>query len=321
MTDIPTEIRIGNITAGVLFLAPMSNVTNLPFRIMCKHYGADVVYSEMINADAYLMESPKTGKRAFFLESERPIGVQMFGSDEHILAKAAKKIEHDLKPDLIDINIGCPAYTVMKTGAGAKLLCEPEKIGSLVEKMASAIKIPLTCKIRIMGEDATIDVAKIIQRSGAKALTVHGRTPKQRYSGKANWEIIKNVKKSLKIPVILNGDVIDEDSAKQAFVKTGCDAIMIGRGAIGNPFLFKRISHFLKTSEHLDKQTLKEYASSFLEYLTLCEKYGYTNMSAIKMQAQNFIKGFSGVKSRRIKIVSCKTVAEIKEYFRSMQKE
>jgi tRNA-dihydrouridine synthase B len=317
---IPTEIKIGDIRTGVLFMAPMSNVTNLPFRLMCKRYGASMLYSEMINADAYLMESEKTGRRAFFLDEERPIGVQMFGSDEDHLCRAAKKIEHDLRPDIIDINIGCPAYAVMKTGAGARLLNDVKRVESLVKKMVHAIKAPLTCKIRILDEKETLVMAKAIEKAGAKALTVHGRTPRQRYSGRADWDMIRKVKENLRIPVILNGDVVDEDSAADAFDKTGCDAIMVGRAAVGNPFLFKRLSHFLAISERLRKQTLKECAADFLEYLDLCEKHGYTSVSAVKMQAQNFVKGFSGVKKHRVAIVACKDIGGIRRYFLSLNK-
>jgi tRNA-dihydrouridine synthase B len=295
-----------------LFLAPMSNVTNLPFRLLCKRYGAAMVYSEMINADAFLRQSPKTGKRIYFVEEERPIGVQLFGSDEKILIMAAKKIEKELRSDLIDINIGCPAYDVMKTGGGASLLKDEKKLQMLISSLSNAISIPLTCKIRITKDDEKIlKIAKIIEKSGAKALTVHGRTARQKYSGKANWDIIKKIKANAKIPIILNGDVIDELSAEKAFSYTKCDAVMIGRAAIGNPYLFKRINYCLKTKKMLEKQTLKQKTEDFYEYVRLCRKHNYTSISSIKTQAHNFMKGFEGAKTIRQKISRSKTISEI----------
>ncbi len=308
-------MQIGSLEIkGRLFLAPMSNVTTLPFRLLCKRYGASVVYSEMINADAYLMASPKTKKRLMFLEEERPIGIQMFGSRIDVVVKAAKKIESELKPDLIDINIGCPSYEVMKTGAGAALLNDLPRISGLIGKLSSSISIPLTCKMRIKNnEEETLEIAKAIEKAGAGALTVHGRTAKQKYSGKSNWDIIKKIKEELIIPVILNGDVTDERSAENAFSYTKCDAIMIGRAAVGNPYLFKRIIHYLKTGKRLERQTFKEKTNDFLKYLDLCEKHGYTNIAAIKMQAQRSLKGFKNNKKTREKIANSKSIEKITE--------
>jgi len=295
-----------------LFLAPMSNVTNLPFRLLCKKYEVAMVYSEMINADAFLRQSSKTGKRIYFIDEERPIGVQLFGSDEKVLIMAAKKIEKELRPELIDINIGCPAYDVMKTGGGASLLKDENKLKRLISAISNAISIPLTCKIRITKEDEKIlKIAKIIEKSGAKAITVHGRTARQKYSGKANWDIIKKIKVESKIPIILNGDVVDELSAEKAFSYTKCDAVMIGRAAIGNPYLFKRINYYLDTKTILEKQTLKQKNEDFYEYLRLCRTYGYTSITSIKTQAHNFMKGFVGSGKIRDKVSKCRTVNEI----------
>jgi tRNA-dihydrouridine synthase B len=305
-------MRLGNLEIkGKLFLAPMCNVTALPFRVLCKKYGAAVVYSEMIHADAYLMESEKTRKRAVFLDEERPVGLQLTGSSPELVIKAAVKAEKEYKPDLIDINIGCPAYNVIKSGGGSALLKEPEKLKKLITGLSKSISAPLTCKIRILqDDDSTIKIARIIEKAGAKAITVHGRTAKQRYSGKANWEAIKKVKKSIGIPVILNGDVRDEMSAEKA-LKTGCDAIMIGRAAIGNPFLFKRIKSFLETGEMLPSQDIKEKMKDFSEFVSLCRKYDYLNIIYIKMQAENFAKGFVGAAGIRKKISDCKSIEEI----------
>lgn len=295
-----------------LLLAPMSNITNLPFRLMCKKYGADFVYSEMINCDAYLMKNKKTEKRAYFFEKERPVGIQIFGSSIEKLTKAAKRIEKELNPDLIDINIGCPAYNVMKTGGGASLLKSPE-IFQIIKSISSSITIPLTCKIRILSKDAeTIKIAKLIEKSGAKALCVHGRTAKQGYSGKANWNIIKKIKKELKIPIILNGDIIDEFSAKKAFEETKCDSIMIGRAAIGNPYLFKKIKYYLKNGKILKEKTIQSKLKDFFEYIQLCEKNNFLDLVVIKTQATQFIKTYKGARKLRAEISSCKNIEQLK---------
>ena len=300
-----------------LYLAPMSNITNLPFRLMCKKYGADVVFSEMINADAIIHENKKTLKRAYFLDEERPIGVQLVGSDITKLRKALKIVEKTL-PDFIDINFGCPAYNVIKIGSGSAILKDLDFLEKLVKELSILSKLPLTCKMRISAADKkTIKAAKIIEKSGCKVLTIHGRTVKQKYSGKANWDVIKKIKKELKIPVILNGDVKDGESAEKA-LRTKCDGLMIGRASIGNPFVFKEIKTYLKTGKII-KQDLKEKAEDFLEYLALCKKYDYLHITAIKMQAQYFTKGFCSGQTRK-KIAEFKTIDDIEEFFLNLGK-
>jgi len=299
-----------------LYLAPMSNITNLPFRLMCKKYGADVVFSEMINADAIIYENKKTLKRAYFSDDERPIGVQLVGSDLLKLKKALKIVEN-MKPDFIDLNFGCPAYNVIKIGSGSAILKDLDFLEKLVKELSSSTKLPLTCKMRISAKDEkTIQAAKIIEKSGASVLTIHGRTVKQKYSGKANWDIIGKVKKELSIPVILNGDVIDGESAKKA-LETKCDGLMIGRASIGNPFVFREIKHYLKTGEVI-KQDIKEKSEDFLEYVELCKKYDYLNISAIKMQAQYFTKGYS--RKLRREISELKTIDDIHGFFEEFRK-
>ncbi|MBN2368714.1 tRNA dihydrouridine synthase DusB [Candidatus Woesearchaeota archaeon] len=306
-------MKIGNLKIdGKLFLAPMCDITNLPFRLLCKRYGAAMMYSEMIHADAFLMGSEKTGKRLYFLEEERPIGIQVIGSREDLIVKAAVRIQKQLKPDLIDINIGCPSYNVTKLGSGAAMLSEPDKIKSLVNKLSDKLKIPLTCKMRVTNnEDKTIKLAGLIQESGAGALTVHGRTAKQGYSGKADWKIIGKIKSALDIPVILNGDVTDELSAARAFEETGCDAVMIGRAALGNPFIFKRISHYLLTGKTIEEQDKEQRIKDFFELVRLCNEHNYEDLAYIKVQASHFTKGIEGGAILRRKITSCKTAGQI----------
>jgi len=296
-----------------LLLAPMSQVTTIPFRLLCKQYGASIVFSEMINVEAYLQKSTKTLKRTYFVDEERPIGIQLAGSSINNLAKGAKKIEKELKPDLIDLNVGCPAYNVMKSGCGSILLNNPTYLAKLIKNVSDSISLPLTCKIRITENPSkTIEIAKMIEKAGAKALTVHGRTAKQKYAGKANWEIIAKIKHSISIPVYLNGDVRDEMSAKSA-LETGVDGIMIGRGAIGNPRIFSRISHYLKQNKKLAPDSYANKHKDFLTFIEFATKYEFTDIKNIKMQAQNMLRGYPGAKNLKNTITKQNTIEEILE--------
>ena len=301
-------------------MAPMSGITSLPFRLMCKKYGADVVYSEMINADAIIMENKKTKKRVEYLTQERPIGIQLMGSHIDVLKHAALKIEKELHPDILDINFGCPAYNVIKTGSGSVILNDLDYLSEIVLTLVNSVSIPVTCKMRILEDDEkTLQAAKIIEKCGAKALTVHGRTAKQKYSGEANWDIIKIIKQELKIPVYLNGDVIDEKSAQKAFSYTNCDGVMVGRASIGNPFIFKKISVYLKTGKIVE-QNFEDKINDFLEFLKLCKKYGFLSISSIKTQAQYFTKGFCSGEVRKA-ISEVKTIDEIEAFFVNLAKD
>ena len=266
----------------------------------------------MINADAFIMDSKKTLKRSFFIEEERPIGIQISGSDKKNLVLASKKIEIELKPDILDINIGCPAYNVMKTGSGAKLLNDINKLGDLVKSISESLNIPFTCKIRITtDENYNVSIAKTIEKSGANAITVHGRTANQKYSGKANWDIVKKIKNEVKIPIILNGDIIDEKSAKNALGSTGCDALMIGRASVGDPYLFNRINYFLKNEKYLPDLSKKEKIIIFFEFLELAKKHDCLYITNIKMHAQHFTKSIVGSTVIRKQISESKNIEDI----------
>jgi nifR3 family TIM-barrel protein len=309
-------MQIGSLNIpGKVVLAPMCEVTKLPFRLICKRYGAAIVYTEMIHADAYIMGADRTKKRAIVLDDERPVGIQIVGSSLEKLKRAAVMIERDLEPDILDINIGCPAYNVMKTGSGSALLRDLGKLSEIVRELSSSVKIPFTCKIRILDNDEdTLRAAKMIERSGAAALTVHGRTARQGYSGKADWEMIRKIKHQAKIPIILNGDIIDESSASSALEATGCDAVMVGRAAIKNPFIIRQISHFLDTGESL-KNTFKDKLKDYEEIISLYERYGIDDLTALKLLAQNFTKGEVKGSIFRRRISEAKTIGEIRAVF------
>ena len=244
-------ITIGNITLeNNIFLAPMAGVTDLAFRLICKKWGAGLVFSEMVSAKALHYNDRKTLELLQTDSPESPLAVQIFGSDTDIMAESAAKLE-SMGVKLLDINFGCPAPKITCNGEGSALLKEPQKIGKIVEAVCKSVGIPVMCKIRA-GFDEFIDVAeiaKIIENSGASALTVHGRTRKMFYSGIADRSKIADAKKAVSIPVIGNGDITNARSAADMFETTNCDAVMIGRGAQGNPFIFTEINEFLKTGQ------------------------------------------------------------------------
>ena len=237
----------------------MAGVTNLPFRIICKDYGAGMVCTEMASAKAMFHNDQKT-KRLFNTEGEkRPISFQVFGSELESIAYAVKYMSDFA--DIIDINMGCPAPKVVKNGDGSKLLLDLEKAKQIIETAVQNSKVPVTVKFR-KGWDkeniVAVEIAQIAEQAGASAVTIHGRTKSEFYTGKADWDIIKKVKQSVHIPVIGNGDVTDEESALAMFKQTGVDGIMIGRGSFGNPWIFKNIKHYLQTGEKLPQPTNQE---------------------------------------------------------------
>ena len=254
------KLKIGNVELeNNLILAPMAGVTNLPFRIICKDYGAGMVCTEMASAKAMFHNDQKT-KRLFNTEGEkRPISFQVFGSELESIAYAVKYMSDFA--DIIDINMGCPAPKVVKNGDGSKLLLDLEKAKKIIEIAVQNSKVPVTVKFR-KGWDkeniVAVEIAQIAEQAGASAVTIHGRTKSEFYTGKADWDIIKKVKQSVHIPVIGNGDVTDEESALAMFKQTGVDGIMIGRGSFGNPWIFRNIKHYLQTGEKLPQPTNQE---------------------------------------------------------------
>ena len=265
------KLKIGNVELkNNLILAPMAGVTNQPFRIICKKFGPGMVCTEMASSKAIFYNDQKT-KRLFNTEGEkRPISFQIFGSDEETMAYAAKYVSNFA--DIVDINMGCPAPKVVKNGDGSKLLLDLKKAKKIIKAVVENATVPVTLKIR-KGWDkqhiVAVELAKIAEQAGISAITVHGRTRADFYTGNADWEIIKKVKENVKIPVIGNGDIVDEESAKKMFEQTGVDGIMIGRGSFGNPWIFKEIIHYLETGEKLEKPTNSEKLKIIKEHLNL----------------------------------------------------
>ena len=308
-----SPLKIGNVEMqNPLVLAPMAGVTDLPFRVLCKEQGAGLICMEMVSAKAILYKNKNTEDLMTIHPGEHPVSLQLFGSDPEILAQIAAQIEE--RPfDILDFNMGCPVPKVVNNGEGSALMKDPALVRKIVTGMVKAVKKPVTVKIRkgFNEESANaVEIAKILEDCGVAAIAVHGRTRAQFYSGKADWDIIRRVKEAVSIPVIGNGDVTDAASAEALVEQTGCDGIMIGRGAEGNPWIFKQILHYMETGETLARPTQHEVKEMMLRHARMQVEYkgetmgmremrkhiawyttGYPHSAAIRREA-NFIETY-----------------------------
>tara|TARA_A100001015_G_C15038194_1_gene737695 strand:+ start:2218 stop:3198 length:981 start_codon:yes stop_codon:yes gene_type:complete len=300
------DIKINN----PIFLAPMAGVTDYPFRILCKEMGAGVVYSEFVSADGIIRENTKTLNLISFEEIERPIGIQIFGSDPHVMSKAALYISDTFSPDIIDINYGCPVPKVTKRGGGSaalKDLCLMDEITQAV--VESVPDTPVTVKMRMGWDHEKIIIPEIgsrLENLGIKAITLHPRTTKQRYSGEADWKYIKELKNSCNIPIIGNGDVRSPKDVIDMFNYTGCDAVMIGRGAYGNPWFFRQATAAINGKAPPDPPSLIEIATTCERHFNLLLKSrgGIAGTNLMRRHFSNYIKGFHGASILRQRLVT-----------------
>ena len=314
------KLKIGNVSLdGNIVLAPMAGVTDLPFRLLCKEQGADLICTEMVSAKGIFYNNKNTEDLLRIDDRERPVSLQLFGSDPDIISEMAKKIEHR-NFDILDINMGCPVPKVVNNGEGSALLKNIPLAAKIIEKTVKAIDKPVTVKFRKgFGADEVqaVEIAKIAEASGAAAVAVHGRTREQYYSGKADWDIIRQVKEAVKIPVIGNGDVTSAESADAIMRETGCDGVMIGRGAQGNPWIFHQIKTYLETGMVPEKPPFSEVCRMILRHAKMQiewkgEKRG---MREMRSHAAWYTAGYPHSASLRRAMNTVETYEQLEELF------
>ena len=310
--------KIGNIEINSrVVLAPMAGISNSAFRRIAKEMGCGLVYAEMVSDKAIAYKNKKTIDMLQMTEDERPIAQQIFGSDVDSFVKAAKFIYENMKPDIIDINMGCPVPKVsIRAQAGSSLLKHPEKIKEIVSAVVKSVPIPVTVKIRSGWDKDSInavEVAKICEEAGASAITVHGRTRSQGYSGKVDLDIIKKVKESVSIPVIGNGDVVDIESAKKMLDYTGVDAIMIGRGSLGNPWIFKELNEYFEKGIIIPKPTPQERIDMIFHHMYYLKEIKSEKIVCLELRTHiaYYIKGLKDASFYKNKIYQTKSINDI----------
>lgn len=312
-------MKIGELDLGnqPVLLAPMEDVTNPPFRVLCKKYGADLMYTEFISADALIRSVNKTMKKLTILKEERPVAIQIYGKEVDAMVEAAKIVE-EAQPDFLDLNFGCPVRKVATKGAGSGMLRNVPQLLKITESVVKAVNIPVTVKTRLGWDDESkiiVDLAEQLQDIGIDALTIHGRTRCQMYKGDADWTLIGEVKNNprMHIPIIGNGDITNPVKAKQAFEKYGVDAIMIGRAAVGKPWIFRDVKHYLKTGELLPQATvsqqiemLKEQIDAAIDWID--ERRGILHM---RRHMAGMFKGLHNFKQTRIDMLRANAYADL----------
>lgn len=317
------KLKIGNVELeNNILLAPMAGITDLAFRKVCKENNCGLVETEMVSAKAVYYNDEKTMKMLNMEGEKRPVSIQIFGNDPEVMMAATKIL--DGKSELLDINMGCPAPKVVKNGDGSKLLLDLDLVEKIVKSVVSVSKVPVTVKMRTGWDENTIvaeEAAKIIEKSGASAITIHGRTRSEFYSGKVNLDLIKRVKEAVNIPVIGNGDVIDGISAKEMFEKTRVDGIMIGRGTLGNPWIFKHIIHYLETGENLPSESNEEKLATIIKHFNLLleEKGEYTAVREIRKHAAWYVKNMKDASKFKCEVNKIEKsedfIKAVKEFF------
>jgi nifR3 family TIM-barrel protein len=322
-------VKIGDIALGdfPLLLAPMEDVSDPPFRFVCKQNGADLMYTEFISSEGLIRDAAKSVQKLDIFEYERPIGIQIFGAEIDSMVEAAK-IAAQVNPDLIDINYGCPVKKVACKGAGAGILTNPEKMMAMTKAIVEATHLPVTVKTRLGWDDSTkniVDVAERLQDVGIKALSIHGRTRVQLYKGEADWTLIGEVKNNprMKIPIFGNGDIDSPQKALEYKNRYGVDGIMIGRASIGHPWIFREIKHYVATGEILAGPTIEERVEACTTHFekSIAWKGERVGMVEMRRHYANYFKGLTHFKDFRMKLVQTENIAEVYQILNSIAKE
>lgn len=318
-------LTIGSVTLpNNLILAPMAGVTDLPFRLLCKEQGAGLLCMEMVSAKAILYKNKNTEELLAIDEREVPVSLQLFGSDPDIISSIAHQIEE--RPfDILDLNMGCPVPKIVNNGEGSALMKNPKLAGEIIEKTVKAIKKPVTVKIRKGFDDTcvnAVEMAKIAEASGAAAVAVHGRTREQFYSGKADWDIIRQVKEAVSIPVIGNGDLLTAEDVITMYNQTGCDGFMIGRGAQGNPWIFRQVLTYFETGEHLPKPTFEEVTEMMLRHARMMLEFKgeYTGIREIRKHGAWYTAGYPNSAKLRVMINEVETYEQLEGLLHTISK-
>jgi nifR3 family TIM-barrel protein len=311
--------KIGNIQLPEfpLLLAPMEDVSDPPFRFVCKQYGADLMYTEFISSEGLIRDAIKSRKKLDIFEYEKPIGIQIFGGDEDAMAMSAKIVDAT-NPDIVDINFGCPVKKVVCKGAGAGVLKDVDLMVRLTKAVINGTKLPVTVKTRLGWDESMINIMEVAERLqdiGIQALTIHGRTRAQMYKGEANWSHIAAVKNNprIKIPIFGNGDIDSPQKALEYKNRYGVDGIMIGRAAIGYPWIFNEIKHFFKTSQTLEKPSIANRVEVCRTHVTKSVEWKGEKLGILEMRNHyaNYFRGIPNFKDSRVKLVSLNTLADI----------
>jgi nifR3 family TIM-barrel protein len=315
-------VKIGSIDLGEmpLFLAPMEDVTYKSFRYMCKKYGADVMYTEFVSSEALIRDIQKTKQKMTLFDFDRPVAIQIYGHDINSMVEAAKVAE-ECQPDFIDINYGCPMKKIIRHGAGAAMLLEPDKMQRMTEAIVRAVNVPVTAKTRLGWDHDSkiiVDVAERLQDAGVAALAIHGRTRSMLYTGEADWSLIADVKNNprMKIPIIGNGDINGPLKAKAFLDQSGVDALMIGRGSIGRPWIFAEVKQYLKTGELMPPPTVADVVQNVRDQLNMSIEWKDNVRSGILMMRRHFARYFPALpnfREHRIRLLQAETLEDVHE--------